>query len=401
MGFYMRKIAIIDGLRSPITKFGGALKGMNIVDVSSDIVKALLGRNNIDKVDEVIVGNVISAGLGQNIARQIALKAGLGEIIPAFTVNKVCGSGLKSLELAFNSIALGNSEIVLAGGVEDLSNSPYLLPRGVRFDGLKFGDFKIEDSIYKDALVDTPSSTVMGLTAENLAEMYEITREMQDQFAYNSHMKATAARDSGYFHDEIYPLSVFDKKTKLKSVICSDEEIRDSLSLEKLSSLKPVFKEGGTVTAGNSSSLDDGACFLILASEDFVCKMGLQPLAYVGGFKSVGLNPLHMGFGAFLAIEEIIDKFNLTPSEIDFIETNEAFAAQSLSVLKALRQKYDVRDSIINVNGGAIALGHPFSVSGARILLTLARLIKINNKSKGIASLCIGGGQGIAAFLYR
>ncbi|UPA15986.1 thiolase family protein [Borrelia coriaceae] len=397
----MRKIVIIDGLRSPITKFGGALKGMNIIDVSSDIVRALLARNNIDGVDEVIIGNVISAGLGQNIARQIALKAGLSEVVPAFSVNKVCGSGLKSLELAFNSIALGNSEIILAGGVEDLSNAPYLLPRGVRFDGLKFGDFKIEDLIYKDALVDTPSGTVMGLTAENLAEMHEITRDMQDQFAYNSHQKAIVARDSGYFNDEIYPLSIFDKKTKLKSVVCSDEEIRDNLSLEKLSSLKPVFKEGGTITAGNSSSLDDGACFLILASEDFICKMGIEPLAYIGGFKSVGLNPLHMGFGAFLAIDKIIEKFSLIPSEIDFIEINEAFAAQSLSVLKALRQKYNVQDSIVNVNGGAIALGHPFSVSGARILLTLARLMKINNKSKGIASLCIGGGQGIASFLYR
>ncbi|WP_024654146.1 thiolase family protein [Borrelia persica] len=397
----MKKIAIIDGLRSPITKFGGALKGINIVDVSADIVKALLKRNNIDGFDEVIIGNVISAGLGQNIARQIALKAGLGEDIPAFSVNKVCGSGLKSLELAFNSISLGESEIVLAGGVEDLSNAPYLLPRNVRFDGLKFGDFKIEDSIYRDALVDTLSTTVMGITAENLAEMYGITREMQDQFAYNSHVKAKIARDSGYFNDEIHPLSVFDKKTKLENVISSDEEIRDNLSLEKLASLKPVFKKEGTITAGNSSSLDDGACFLILASENFVHKMGINPLAYIGGFKSVGLNPLHMGFGAFLSIEGIIEKFDLNPGEIDFIETNEAFAAQALSVLKALRQKYGIEDDIINVNGGAIALGHPFSVSGSRILLTLARLMSINNKSKGIASLCIGGGQGIAAFLYR
>ncbi|ACH94370.1 thiolase family protein [Borrelia recurrentis] len=397
----MKKIAIIGGLRSPITRFGGTLKGMNIVDVSADIVKVLLERNSIDKVDEVIVGNVISSGLGQNIARQITLKASLGEAIPAFSVNKVCGSGLKSLELAFNSISLGESEVVVAGGVEDLSNAPYLLPRNVRFDGLKFGDFKIEDSIYKDALVDTPSSTVMGITAENLAEMYEITREMQDQFAYNSHMKAKVARDSGYFNDEIYPLSIFDKKTKLKNVVSSDEEIRDNLSLEKLASLKPIFKENGTITAGNSSSLDDGACFLILASGDFVHKMNVKPLAYIGGFKSVGLNPLHMGFGAFLAIEGIIEKFSLNSNEIDFIETNEAFAAQSLSVLKALREKYGIKDDIVNVNGGAIALGHPFSVSGSRILLTLARLMNMNNKSKGIASLCIGGGQGIAAFLYR
>ncbi|ACH93068.1 thiolase family protein [Borrelia duttonii] len=397
----MKKIAIIGGLRSPITRFGGTLKGMNIVDVSADIVKVLLERNSIDKVDEVIVGNVISSGLGQNIARQITLKAGLGEAIPAFSVNKVCGSGLKSLELAFNSISLGESEVIVAGGVEDLSNAPYLLPRNVRFDGLKFGDFKIEDSIYKDALVDTPSSTVMGITAENLAEMYKITREMQDQFAYNSHMKAKVARDSGYFNDEIYPLSIFDKKTKLKNVVSSDEEIRDNLSLEKLASLKPIFKENGTITAGNSSSLDDGACFLILASGDFVHKMNVKPLAYIGGFKSVGLNPLHMGFGAFLAIEGIIEKFSLNSNEIDFIETNEAFAAQSLSVLKALREKYGIKDDIVNVNGGAIALGHPFSVSGSRILLTLARLMSMNNKSKGIASLCIGGGQGIAAFLYR
>ncbi|AYE36006.1 acetyl-CoA C-acyltransferase [Borrelia turcica IST7] len=397
----MRKVAIVDGLRSPITKFGGVLKGMDIIDVSSGIIKALLGRNNIDNVDEVIIGNVISAGLGQNIARQIVLRANLSESTPAYTVNKVCGSGLKSLELAFNSIVLGNSDIVLSGGVENLSNAPYLLPRGVRFDGLKFGDFKIEDSIYKDALVDTLSGTVMGLTAENLAEMYEITREEQDEFAYNSHMKAKEARDSGYFEDEIYPLSVVDKKTKLKNIISSDEEIRDNLTLEKLATLKPVFKEGGTVTAGNSSSLDDGACFLVLAGEDVVQRMGIKPLAYIGGFKSVGLNPLHMGFGAYLAIDEIIKKFSLIPSEIDFIETNEAFAAQALSVLKALYKKYNIKDSNINVKGGAIALGHPFAVSGARILLTLARLMKINNKHKGVASLCVGGGQGIASYLYR
>ncbi|BCR21552.1 thiolase family protein [Borrelia sp. HM] len=397
----MEKIAVLDGLRSPITKFGGVLKGLNIIDISADIIRALLNKNGIDRVDEVIIGNVISAGLGQNIARQITLKASLNEMIPAFTVNKVCGSGLKSLELAFNSIALGNSDIILAGGIEDLSNAPYLLPRVVRFNGLRFGDFKMEDSIYKDALIDTPSSTVMGLTAENLAEKYEITREMQDQFAYDSHMKAISARDIGYFDDEIYPLSVFDKKLKLQHVIRSDEEIRDNLSLEKLSSLKPVFKEGGTVTAGNSSSLNDGACFLILASENFVKKLGVQPLAYIGGFKSVGLNPLYMGFGAYLAIEEIIKKFGLSPSDINFIEINEAFAAQSLSVLKALNQKFGINNNIVNVHGGAIALGHPFAVSGSRILLTLARLMRMNDKSKGIVSLCIGGGQGIAAFLYR
>ncbi|UER67995.1 thiolase family protein [Borrelia sp. BU AG58] len=397
----MRKVVIIDGLRSPVIKFGGVLKGVNIVDISSDVVKALLGRNNIGKVDEVVVGCVISAGLGQNIARQIVLKAGLSESTSACTVNKVCGSGLKSLEFAFNAIALGNSDVVLAGGVEDLSNAPYLLPRGVRFDGLKFGDFKIEDSIYKDALVDTLSGTVMGLTAEYLAEMYGITREMQDEFAYNSHTKASVARDSGYFDDEIYPLSVVDRKTKNEIIVSSDEEIRDNLTLEKLSTLRPIFKEGGTITAGNSSSLNDGVCFLILAGEDVAQRMGIDPLAYIGGFKSVGLEPLRMGFGAYLAIEEIIKKFSLIPSEIDFIETNEAFAAQALTVLKALYKNYRIKDDIINVKGGAVAIGHPFAVSGARILLTLARLMKINNKHKGISSLCVGGGQGIASYLYR
>ncbi|QMU98919.1 acetyl-CoA C-acyltransferase [Borrelia sp. A-FGy1] len=399
----MRKVAIIDGLRLPITKFGGVLKGkeMDIIEISSSIIRALLGRNNIDNVDEVIIGNVISAGLGQNIARQIVLRSNLSESTPAYTVNKICGSGLKSLELAFNSIVIGNNDIVLSGGVENLSSAPYLLPRDVRFDGLKFGDFKIEDLIYKDALVDTLSGTVMGITAENLAEMYEISREEQDEFAYNSHMKAKEARDSGYFEDEIHPLLVVDNKTNLKKIISSDEEIRDNLTLKKLATLKPFFKEDGTVTAGNSSSLNDGACFLVLAGEDIVQNMGIKPLAYIGGFKSVGLNPLHMGFGAYLAIDEIIKKFNLLPGEIDFIEINEAFAAQSLSVLKALYKKYNIKDNIINVKGGAIALGHPFSVSGSRILLTLARLMKINNKYKGIASICVGGGQGIASYLYR
>ncbi|MCD2349803.1 acetyl-CoA C-acyltransferase [Borreliella americana] len=397
----MKKVAIIDGLRTPNFKFGGSFKGLDIIDESSKVVKALLGRNKLCKVDEVIIGNVISAGLGQNIARQIALKSGLGDNVPAFSVNKVCGSGLKALELAFNSIALGDNDIVLAGGVEDLTNSPYLLPRKIRFDGLKFGNFGIEDSIQKDVLTDPLNFISMGLTAENLSEKYSITREMQDEFAYNSHVKASKARELGYFEDEIYPLTVFDKKTNSKRTVSSDEEIRDNLTLNKLASLNPVFKESGTVTAGNSSSLNDGACFLILASEEKLKSLGLSPLAYIGGFKSVGLDPLYMGFGAYMAIEGIISKLSLNPGEIDLIEVNEAFAAQALSIERALFKKYNITSDIINVNGGAIALGHPFAVSGSRILLTLSRSMKMNNKTQGIVSICIGGGQGISSFLYR
>ncbi len=397
----IKKVAIIDGLRTPNTKFGGFFKGLDIIDESSKVVKALLGRNNLCKVDEVIVGNVISAGLGQNIARQIALKSNLDDSVPAFSVNKVCGSGLKALELAFNSIALGDNDIVLAGGVEDLTNSPYLLPRKIRFDGLKFGNFGLEDSIQKDALIDPLNFISMGLTAENLSEKYKITREMQDEFAFNSHKKAVKARELGYFEDEIYPLTFFDKKTNSSRVVSSDEEIRDNLTLNKLASLNPVFKESGTVTAGNSSSLNDGACFLILASEQKVKSLGVSPLAYIGGFKSVGLDPLYMGFGAYIAIEGIISKLSLNPGEIDLIEVNEAFAVQALSIEKALFKKYNITSDIINVNGGAIALGHPFSVSGSRILLTLSRFMKMKNKSKGIVSICVGGGQGISSFLYR
>ncbi|WNY66495.1 acetyl-CoA C-acyltransferase [Borreliella lusitaniae] len=397
----IKKVAIIDGLRTPNTKFGGFFKGLDIIDESSKVVKALLGRNNLCKVDEVIVGNVISAGLGQNIARQIALKSNLDDSVPAFSVNKVCGSGLKALELAFNSIALGDNDIVLAGGVEDLTNSPYLLPRKIRFDGLKFGNFGLEDSIQKDALIDPLNFISMGLTAENLSEKYKITREMQDEFAFNSHKKAVKARELGYFEDEIYPLTFFDKKTNSSRVVSSDEEIRDNLTLNKLASLNPVFKESGTVTAGNSSSLNDGACFLILASEQKVKSLGVSPLAYIGGFKSVGLDPLYMGFGAYIAIEGIISKLSLNPGKIDLIEVNEAFAVQALSIEKALFKKYNITSDIINVNGGAIALGHPFSVSGSRILLTLSRFMKMKNKSKGIVSICVGGGQGISSFLYR
>ncbi|WLN23793.1 acetyl-CoA C-acyltransferase [Borreliella bavariensis] len=397
----MKKVAIIDGLRMPNTKFGGSFKGLDIIDESSKVVKALLKRNNLCEVDEVIVGNVISSGLGQNIARQIALKSSLGDNVPAFSVNKVCGSGLKALELAFNSIVLGNNDIVLAGGMEDLTNSPYLLPRKVRFDGLKFGNFGIEDSIQKDALIDSLNFISMGLTAENLSEKYKITREMQDEFAYNSHVKAFKARELGYFEDEIHPLTILDKKTNSSRIVSSDEEIRDNLTLNKLASLNPVFKESGTVTAGNSSSLNDGACFLILASEERVKSLGVMPLAYIGGFESVGLSPLYMGFGAYMAIEGIISKLSLNPSEIDLIEVNEAFAAQALSIEKALFKKYNIASDIINVNGGAIALGHPFAVSGSRILLTLARSMQMKNKTKGIASVCVGGGQGISSFLYR
>ncbi|WP_145924571.1 acetyl-CoA C-acyltransferase [Borreliella mayonii] len=397
----IKKVAIIDGFRTPNFKFGGSFRGLDIIDESSKVVKALLARNKLCEVDEVIIGNVISAGLGQNIARQIALRSSLGDTVPAFSVNKVCGSGLKALELAFNSIALGDNDIVLAGGVEDLTNSPYLLPRKIRFDGLKFGSFGIEDSIQKDALIDSLNFVSMGLTAENLSEKYRITREMQDEFAYNSHAKALKAKELGYFEDEIYPLTVFDKKTNSSRVVSSDEEIRDNLTLNKLASLNPVFKELGTVTAGNSSSLNDGACFLILASEERVKSLGVSPLAYIGGFKSVGLDPLYMGFGAYMAIEGIISKLSLNPSEIDLIEVNEAFAAQALSIEKALFEKYNITSDIINVNGGAIALGHPFAVSGSRILLTLSRSMKMNNKTKGIAAICVGGGQGISSFLYR
>ncbi|MBB6213255.1 acetyl-CoA C-acyltransferase [Borreliella californiensis] len=397
----IKKVAIIGGLRTPNFKFGGSFRGLNIVDESSKVVKALLERNKLCEVDEVIIGNVISAGLGQNIARQIALKSGLGDTVPAFSVNKVCGSGLKALELAFNSIALGDNDIVLAGGVEDLTNSPYLLPRKIRFDGLKFGNFGLEDSIQKDALIDSLNFISMGLTAENLSEKYKITREMQDEFAYNSHKKALKARELGYFEDEIYPLAVFDKKTNSSRIVSSDEEIRDNLTLNKLASLNSVFKESGTITAGNSSSLNDGACFLILASEERTKSLGISPLAYIGGFKSVGLDPLYMGFGAYMAIEGIISKLSLNPSEIDLIEVNEAFAAQALSIEKALFKKYNITSDIINVNGGAIALGHPFAVSGSRILLTLSRSMKMKNKTKGIVSICIGGGQGISSFLYR
>ncbi|MCD2400961.1 acetyl-CoA C-acyltransferase [Borreliella bissettiae] len=397
----IKKVAIIDGLRTPNFKFGGSFRGLNIIDESSKIVKALLERNKLCEVDEVVIGNVISAGLGQNIARQIALKSSLGDAVPAFSVNKVCGSGLKALELAFNSIALGDNDIVLAGGVEDLTNAPYLLPRKIRFDGLKFGNFGLEDSIQKDALIDSLNFISMGLTAENLSEKYKITREMQDAFAFNSHEKALKARKLGYFEDEIYPLTVFDKKTNSSRIVSSDEEIRDNLTLNKLASLNPVFKESGTVTAGNSSSLNDGACFLILASEERVKSLGISPLAYIGGFKSVGLDPLYMGFGAYMAIEGIINKLSLNPSEIDLIEVNEAFAAQALSIEKTLFEKYNITSDIINVNGGAIALGHPFAVSGSRILLTLSRSMKMKNKTKGIVSICIGGGQGISSFLYR
>ncbi|AJA89954.1 acetyl-CoA acetyltransferase [Borreliella chilensis] len=396
-----KKVVIVDGLRTPITKFGGSFKGLDIIDESSKVVKALLGRNKLCKVDEVIIGNVISAGLGQNIARQIALKSSLGDAVPAFSVNKVCGSGLKALEIAFNSIVLGDNDIVLAGGVEDLTNSPYLLPRKIRFDGLRFGDLRLEDSIQKDALVDSLNFISMGLTAENLSEKYGITRDMQDEFAYNSHVKALKARELGYFEDEIYPLTIFDKKTNSSRVVSIDEEVRDNLTLNKLASLNPVFKESGTVTAGNSSSLNDGACFLILASEEKVKSLGIKPLAYIGGFKSIGLDPLYMGFGAYIAIEGIINKLSLNPSEIDLIEVNEAFAVQALSIEKALFKRYNITSDIINVNGGSIALGHPFAVSGSRILLTLSRSMKMQNKTKGIVSACVGGGQGISSFLYR
>ncbi len=392
----MEKVYIVSACRTAIGNFGGSLKDISAVKLGEIVLKEAILRAGIsaNDIDEVIMGNVLQAGLGQNTARQAAVNSGLPVTVPSYIVNKVCGSGLKSVSLAAQSIMLGEAECVLAGGMENMSQAPYLLKQN-RW-GAKMGDGIIEDYMIKDGLWDIFNNYHMGITAENIAEKYGITRLEQDEFAAASQLKSESAQKEGRFKDEIVPIKIPRKKQE-PVIFSEDEYIKAGSSVEKLSTLRPAFKNDGTVTAGNASGINDGAAALILASEKYLKNNGIVPMARIVSSGSVGVDPSIMGMGPVPSSKKALEKAGISLDNLGLVEANEAFAVQSIAVIKEL----GLRSSIVNVNGGAIALGHPIGASGARILVTLLYEMKRRNEEYGLATLCIGGGMGEALIVNR
>ena len=391
----MSRVAIVSAKRTAIGSFGGSLKDIPAATLGAEVVKKSLEEINLSPtlVDEVIIGNVLGAGLGQNIARQIAIFAGIPQEKSAFVVNKVCGSGLKSVVLGAQSILLGDNDIVVCGGVENMSTTPYYT-KDARF-GAKLGNFELEDSIIHDGLTDAFENYHMGITAENIAEQFSISRKQQDEFAALSQQKASTAIEKGKFSNEIVPITI--KTRKEEKVFDTDEFVRPSTNLESLAKLRPAFKKDGTVTAGNASGINDGAACVILMSEKRANELGINILGFIDGYATAGLDNKVMGLGPIPATRKVLDKLNLTTDDIDLFELNEAFAAQSIAVLNEL----NLDTSKVNINGGAIALGHPIGASGCRILVSLVHELINENKNRGLCSLCIGGGQGISVVISR
>ena len=391
----MSRVAIVSAKRTAIGSFGGSLKDIPAATLGAEVLKKSLEEINLSPtiVDEVIFGNVLGSGLGQNIARQIAIFAGIPQEKSAFVVNKVCGSGLKSVVLGAQSILLGDNDIVVCGGVENMSAAPYYT-KDARF-GAKLGNFELEDSIIHDGLTDAFENYHMGITAENIAEQFFISRKQQDEFATLSQQKASTAIEKGKFSNEIVPITI--KTRKEEKVFDTDEFVRSSTNLESLAKLRPAFKKDGTVTAGNASGINDGAACVILMSEKRASELGINILGFIDGYATAGLDNKVMGLGPIPATRKVLDKLNLTTDDIDLFELNEAFAAQSIAVLNEL----NLDTSKVNINGGAIALGHPIGASGCRILVSLVHELINENKNRGLCSLCIGGGQGISVVISR
>lgn len=391
-----RNVVIASAARTPIGSFGGALASMSAVDLGVIAAKGAIERAGItpESIDEIVLGNVLGAGLGQNVARQVSIGAGIPVETPAMTINKVCGSGLRSVSLAFQFIQNGDAEIVLCGGTESMSNAPYLVPKA-RW-GLRMGDAKMVDSMVHDGLFDIFNQYHMGITAENIAEQWNLTREEQDAFAVTSQNRAEAAQKADRFKEEIVPVMVPQRK-KDPIVVDTDEFPRHGATLEKMAKLRPAFKKDGTVTAGNASGINDGAAMFVVMSEEKAKELGITPLATIKSFASAGVDPSIMGYGPVPATRKALDKLGWTVDDLDLIEANEAFAAQSLAVVKDLGLNTD----IVNVNGGAIALGHPIGGSGARILVTLIHEMIKRDSNKGLATLCIGGGMGTTVLVER
>lgn len=388
----MREVVIASAVRTAIGKFGGSLLPLSAPELGAIVIKEALKRANVpgEKVDEVIFGNVLQAGLGQNPARQASIKTGLPIEVPAFTVNKVCGSGLKCVELAAQSILAGDNDIVVAGGMESMSNAPFVTSGKARW-GLRMGDSKLVDVMIKDGLWDAFNNYHMGITSENVAEKFGVTREDQDEVSARSQQRAIAAIKSGAFKDEIVPVTI--KTKKGETVFDTDEFPREGTTTEILAKLRPAFKQGGTVTAGNASGLNDGAAALVIMSAEKAQELGIKPMAKILSYASAGVDPAIMGIGPIPASRKALSKAGLEVKDLDLIEANEAFAAQFVEVGRELNFDPDK----VNVNGGAIALGHPIGASGARILVTLLYALKNRDKKLGLATLCIGGGMGTSA----
>lgn len=391
----MTRVVLAAAYRTPIGVFGGAFKDVPAYDLGATLIEHIIKETGLNpsEINEVIIGNVLQAGQGQNPARIAAMKGGLPETVPAFTVNKICGSGLKSIQLAYQSIVTGENDIVLAGGMENMSQSPMLVNNS-RF-GFKMGHQSMVDSMVYDGLTDVFNQYHMGITAENLVEQYGISREEQDTFAVNSQQKAVRAQQNGGFDSEIVPVSIPQRKGE-PIVVSKDEGVRENVSVEKLSRLRPAFKKDGTVTAGNASGINDGAAMMLVMSEDKAKELNIEPLAVLDGFGSHGVDPSIMGIAPVGAVEKALKRSEKELSDIDVFELNEAFAAQSLAVDRELK----LPPEKVNVKGGAIALGHPIGASGARVLVTL--LHQLNDEVEtGLTSLCIGGGQAIAAVVSK
>lgn len=390
------KVVIVAAGRTPVGAFGGGLASLSAVELGSQLLNGLLEKVPAakDQVDEVILGQVLTAGCGQNPARQTALKSGLAESVSAMTINKVCGSGLKAVQLAAQAIIAGDAELIVAGGQESMSNAPHVLPNSR--NGSKMGNWALEDSMVKDGLWDAFNDYHMGVTAENIAKKYNISRADQDAFAIASQQKAGAAMEVDRFVDEIIPISVPQRK-KDPIIVAIDEQPRPNTKLEKLSSLRAAFDRDGSVTAGNASSLNDGAAMVIVASEAKAKALGLPILAEISGYANSGVSPEIMGTGPITATLKCLEKAQWHLSELDLIEANEAFAVQAISVNRELDWDTDK----VNVNGGAIALGHPIGASGCRILVTLLHEMQKRDVEKGLATLCIGGGMGTALAVKR
>ncbi|MCM1635563.1 acetyl-CoA C-acetyltransferase [Latilactobacillus sakei] len=386
----MKEVVIMSAKRTPIGKFGGQLASLTAVDLGTIAAKAAIQAAGIeaDQIDQAIFGNVLQAGSGQNVARQIALNSGLAQTSVAMTVNEVCGSGLKAIRLAQSAIVMGDADVVLVGGTESMSQAPYL-NNGMRF-GSKFGDQTVVDSISSEGLNDAFTNKPMGITAENVAAKYGITRLMQDTFALESHQKAAQATQAGWFDAEIVPVTV--KQRRATFEVSQDEGIRPDTTLEAMGKLRPAFQADGTVTAANASGINDGASAMIVMSKEKSEALGLVYQATLVGYQEVGMDPNYMGYTPVPAIQQLLAKQDQTVADIDLFEINEAFAASSVAVQNGLA----LDTAKVNVAGGAVALGHPIGASGTRIMTTLLHQLKRTNQTTGVASLCIGGGLGIA-----
>lgn len=391
----MEEVVIVSAVRTPIGALGGYFKDTSAVQLGTIAAKEALKRSKMqpEEVESVIFGNVLQAGSGQNPARQISIHAGIPNTVPAMTINEVCGSGMKAVLLASQAIRVGDAKVMLVGGTENMSQAPYLL-KNQRF-GSKLGNVQAVDSLVHDGLTDAFNQQHMGITAENVAERYHVSRDEQDEFALNSQMKAAAAQDEGLFDHEIVPVSVQKKRETLE--ISKDEYIRKDTTIEKLQKLRPAFQQDGTVTAGNASGVNDGAASVVLMAKSEAEKRDIPYLATIKGYAEVGTDPEIMGYAPYDAIQKVFEKTGFSKEDIDLFELNEAFASQSIAVVRDLGLPAEK----VNIHGGAIALGHPIGASGTRILVTLLNAMKQNDNKRGLASLCVGGGIGIAMIVER